>query len=116
MAEMLQQQIIRDALNLIEDEASWTRCALARTSYGRPCGWSDRDSTRYCAVGALGRAAAACLGNTADAHAFAMETARIILEANNRAGSSLPMINDIEGHAVVIQMFERALADGTRDD
>lgn len=113
MAEILQKQIVRSALALIETEETWTRCALARTSSGSPCGWSDREATRFCAVGALGHAAAAYLGNGAKAHAFAMEAARLVLETNNRAGCSLPMINDVEGHAVIVAMFKRALAYGS---
>ena len=57
MAKTLQHQIIEGALHLIAEEAHWTRCSMARNSEGDPCSVWDPAAFRFCAVGALWRAA-----------------------------------------------------------
>ena len=57
MAKTLQHQIIQEALHLIAEEEHWTRCSMARNSEGDPCSVWDPAAVRFCAVGALWRAA-----------------------------------------------------------
>jgi hypothetical protein len=110
MAQSLQHQIVARAVELIADEANWTRGSLARTRDGSRCGWSDPEATRYCALGALGRAAAELVVSYDQSHFFAMQAARYVLAANNLAGYCLPSINDVRGHAAIVAMFRKALA------
>jgi hypothetical protein len=110
MSLPLQHQIISRALVLIEDEANWTRIYVARAADGKPCACMDKSAVRFCAIGALARAANELIeasGEVGIAKAFAAE--KFILKANNRPYDTLPCINDSEGHAVIVGMFKQAL-------
>jgi hypothetical protein len=108
MARSLQHLIIARALDIISDEARWTSLVIARTADGSLCDCRDVAAARFCAIGALYRASAEMLGEQAFEFVFRAE--KFILRANNRPHDSLPRINDREGHAVIVAMFERALA------
>ncbi len=106
MARPLQHQIIARALELIADEAYWTSLIIARTADNKPCGCLEPAATRFCALGALYRAASELLGDVEPA----LEVVKFVLAANNRPTDSLPHINDHEGHAAIVSMFKYALA------
>ena len=108
MAKSLQHQIVARALELIADEPSWTSLIVARTAEGRPCGCMDPHAARFCAIGALYRAAGELLGSAGPELAFKAE--RFILVANDRLREGLARINDAEGHAAIVAMLKRALA------
>ena len=110
MAKTLQHQIIEGALHLIAEEEHWTRCSMARNSEGDPCSVWDPAAVRFCAVGALWRAAFELTGNL-DVFPVVERTALQVVASNGRA-DSLQTLNDIEGHAAVLQMFRNALAGG----
>lgn len=110
MAQTIQHQIVTRALALISDEANWTRGALARDRSGLVCSWDSSEAYRYCANGALARAVADLFGPSCEAGSMALRAASYVLTANDRVGACLPSINDVEGHAAVVAMFERALA------
>ena len=57
MAKPLQHQIVARALEIISNEAHWTRASIARTADGWPCACLDPLAYKFCAVGALYRAA-----------------------------------------------------------
>jgi hypothetical protein len=94
--------------SFIADEAHWTRGALARDERGRACYRDSREAVRFCAVGALARAAADLLGSTINGGSLAAATAKEVLVANG-ATRCLQQINDIEGHAAAVRAFQRAL-------
>ena len=79
MAQTLQRQIVSRARALIADEVIWTSKALARDSKGTVCEWDDARATKFCALGALVRAASEVIPDDYVAHSFAMEAARQIL-------------------------------------
>ena len=66
MANLLQHQIIKRALEIISDETKWTRGAMARNAFGHSCSAWDQEAVRFCAVGAIYRAAFEMLGETLD--------------------------------------------------
>ena len=108
MAKPLQHQIIVRALELIADEANWSRGAWARTASGKPCAWTDPCALRFCAMGALNRAA---FELAADGwYALAISAEQNVMTASGLSRRHLPPINDTEAHAVVVAMFKRALA------
>ena len=109
MASTLQKQIIVGALSLIEKEENWTRGVLAQTREGERCSWRDVHATKFCAVGAVGHAAAALVRHYGHALELAMAAARSIAASNDQPGWCLSSINDTEGHAVIVQMFRTAL-------
>src|SRR5205085_10222481 len=105
MAKTLQRQIIARALELIEDEAHWSRGAWARNARGQPCAWKSPGAVKFCALGALYRAAFEMAGDNVFDLA---EKATIRISEGGPA--SLPHINDVEGHAAIVAAFKRALA------
>jgi hypothetical protein len=109
MAKTLQHQIIARALELIADERHWTRGALARDKKGTACSWDSMRATKFCAVGALVRAAADFLGSTVNAPSLAAITAKEVMAANG-ATRCVQQINDIDGHAAVVRALQKALA------
>jgi hypothetical protein len=109
MAKPLQTQIIERALEIVSDEARWTRGAMARNKLGHSCSAWDQEATRFCAVGAINRAAFDLLGESLDGTIIEIaETC--VLAANGLEHSSLPSVNDHEGRDAVVAMFQRALA------
>ena len=108
MAKTLQHQIVARALELVSDEAHWTRGFVARRVDGGLCACFDPWAARFCAVGALNRAARELVGVGGVEHAYAAE--RFVLAANGRHHDSLPIINDNDGHEVIVAMFKVALA------
>jgi hypothetical protein len=108
MAKPLQHQIIARAVELIADETHWTRGALARDQRGTPCCWDSQKALKFCAMGALARAASDLLGSTTDAGSLAAATARQVLAANG-VTRCVQQINDIEGHAAVVRALQKAL-------
>ena len=108
MAKTLQHQIIEGALHLIAEEEHWTRCSMARNKEGDPCSVWDPAASRFCAVGALWRAA---FELTESLEFFQLvETIAKRVVAINRRSDCLQTCNDVEGHAAVVGMFEVALA------
>jgi hypothetical protein len=108
MAKPLQHQIIARAIELIADEAHWTRGALARDERGRACCWDSAGVTRFCAVGALVRAAADLLGSTVNATSLASVAAKEVMGANGGT-RCVQQINDIEGHAAIVKALQKVL-------
>ena len=101
MAKSLQHQIIGRALEILSDEKHWTRVVVARMADGEPCGCLDPLAARFCAIGALYRAAGELLGSGGFELVFKAE--KFVLAANNRPRDSLPCINDVEGRAGTAQ-------------
>lgn len=108
MAKSLQHHIVARALELISDEAHWTRVVIARTADGKPCCCLDPAAKRFCAIGALYRAAGELLGVDGLTHAYRAQ--KYVLTANNHFGDGLAFINDNEGHRAIVAMFKVALA------
>ena len=108
MAKPLQHQIIARALEIISDESKWTRGSLARLADGTACACLNPHAVRFCAVGALNRAAGELVSSTAFQHA--LEAEQFVLEANSEH-EGLPSINDTDGRTVVMAMFKVALGE-----
>jgi hypothetical protein len=109
MAKLLQHQIIERALEIISDESKWTRGAMARNKLGHSCSAWDHEAVRFCAIGAIYRAAFDMLGETLDS-AVVEITEACIVAANGLEHSSIPSVNDHEGRDAVVAMFQKALA------
>jgi hypothetical protein len=106
MAKPLQKQIIARALEIISDESKWTRGSMARMADGTACACLDPLAVRFCAVGALYRAAGELLSSNGFDRALEAEH---LVQAGSNALHGLPSINDVEGRDAVIAMFKVAL-------
>ena len=111
MAHTIQHQVVTRALELISDEANWTRGALARDKQwsGLFVGWSRclpllrRWSARA--------GVAELFGPSREVGSTAMRVASYVLKANGLEGACLPNINDVHGHAVIVAIFKNALGE-----
>jgi hypothetical protein len=69
MTTTVQKQVLINARALIADPAHWTRGALARSADDNYVDWYDRSATKWCAQGAIYRAAYDLVGpKRSDAH------------------------------------------------
>jgi hypothetical protein len=100
MSLPLRKQVISRACELIEDPDHWTRFALARTASGIACRPGSERAVRFCAQGALYRAARDICpdGSTA------------LFTTVSRSLPWLAVVNDLRGHAAVLKHLKNALA------
>jgi hypothetical protein len=103
MTRTLRHQVLRNARALIARPADWTRGVHARTENGRPVMWHDQQACRWCALGAINRAVYDLVGHKERAEGIADEIIADCFPCN------LSWINDKDGHATVLQLFDKAL-------
>jgi hypothetical protein len=108
MSKPLQYQIIARALELVSDENTWAKGAMARRADGMPCAPMHPRAVRFCAVGALQRAAGELSGG--DQAFQRAEQAETCVLTTNRSRVELPAINDLAGRQAIVDMFRVALA------
>jgi hypothetical protein len=95
--------VARAARALIEDPDRWTTGNYAQTAGGRECTPDDLRAVRWCAVGAL-RACAADDDDVRGAIGRALCCA-----ANDLGYRRAATLNDAQGHAAVLAMYDRAI-------
>ena len=107
MTTTVQKQVLINARALITDRAHWTSCTLARTADDHVVDRYDRSATKWCAQGAIYRAAYDLVGNQREATRIGNKVANSILPRGLFV--SLAIINDRQGHAAVLAVFDKAL-------
>ncbi len=114
MSKPLVQQVAERARSLIENPRSWTQYAIARTGNNRHCEPSDAKAARYCAYGAILRAAHDIAGTDEQAQRLADQAAMLIMGRDSpyTAFEELIAVND--GHRgsarkAVLELFDKAL-------
>jgi hypothetical protein len=105
MAKPIRVQILERARALIAEERHWCSGDLARDAGGFPISPLDSKAKRRCALGALVAAAHEFTGNPDLAHYLATTAMRPLVGA-----TSLTHVNDSEGHAAVLDLFDLAIA------
>jgi hypothetical protein len=108
MTTTVQKQVLINARALIADPQHWARGVLAQTADGRPIAWYQSSADRWCAVGAINRAAYDLLGDLNKARRIGKEVASIVYP-HRWFGWALPDINDAQGHTAVLALFDKAL-------
>lgn len=102
-------EILRDARALIADPKRWTRRAFARDGRSRQVDPQSPRAVRYCATGALFKAS----GDNEVRDALAALQAVLIDQGWT---VSIEVFNDdYAGHADVLALFDRAIADLERE-
>ena len=109
MTTTVQKQVLINARALIADPAHWTRRTIARTANGRKVEWHDQSATKWCAMGAMYRAAYDLVGDQKQAVRIGNDLANSIRPRRWLRGG-LPLINDVRGHTVVLAVFDKTLA------
>jgi hypothetical protein len=109
MTTTVQNQVLINARALIAERAHWTTGTLACTANGRRVAWHDQSATKWCALGAIYRAAYDLVGDPKEAMRIGNGVARSI-SRTRWFGGRLPIMNDTRGHAAVLAAFDKALA------
>lgn len=90
-------EALKAARELIADVQHWTIGAPARDAYGASVAGVSKRAVCWCTIGALVRVE----GAWGPAQDFLREVA---------GGASLVTVNDRDGHAAVLNLFDRAIA------
>lgn len=106
----LHRQILRKARGLLSDKRRWTRYGAARTGSGAVCPPYAPDAVKFCAYGALARAALEVTGSKGQARRLAqsIETMLVGGERAAQPHSRLCHVNDRKGYAAVIALLDSA--------
>jgi hypothetical protein len=97
--------ILERARALIEDGRHWCPGDLARDARGLSVNPTDSNAEQRCALGAILAAAYQFTGDLDRAQEIAMVAIRPVIGA-----TSLTHVNDAEGHATILNLFDLAIA------
>ena len=114
MSKPLMHQVAERARGFIADPRSWTQFAIARTGNNRHCEPTDARAARFCAYGAILRAAYDVAGEESLAHRLADQTAMLVMGRDSpySAFEELIAINDGQravARKTLLGLFDRAL-------
>ena len=110
MSTTIQKLVLINARTLIADPQRWTRGTLARSQEGQEVSWADRSAHRWCAMGAIYRAAYDLLGDANKAGNVGNDVVRSTIPPGvSQLRGYLATLNDHKGHAAVIGAFDQAL-------
>jgi hypothetical protein len=114
MSKPLVQQVAERARALVADPRTWTQYAIARTGNNRHCEPIDAKAARFCAYGAILRAAYDIAGGGEPAQRLADQAAMLVMgrESPYAACEELIAVNDGQrAHArkAVLELFDQAL-------
>jgi hypothetical protein len=111
MAKPLVPLIIERARGLIGNQATWCQGTFAFLADGRRCAAHEAGAVRFCAYGALQRAAFDVTGKRALAEELAQKAAVAITGHNAaKARATIIQTNDCQGRAAVLRLFDEHLA------
>jgi hypothetical protein len=109
MTTTIQRQVLINARALIAEPSHWTTGTLACNAEGHPVAWHDGSARKWCAQGAIYRAAYDLIADQNKALRLGNEVVRRICSSWWLSGTKLPAINDMKGHAAVLAAFDKAL-------
>jgi hypothetical protein len=104
----LQQEILRKARVLLRDKRKWTRYGAARTGKGAVCPPYAPEAVKFCAYGAIARAALEVTGDTQQARRLARSIEMLLVGGGRtpQPQTRLCHVNDRKGYAAVISLFD----------
>jgi len=114
MSKPLVHQVAERARGLVEDPRTWTQYAIARTGNNRHCEPVDAKAARFCAYGAILRAAHDIAGNEDLAQRLGDQAAMLVTGRDNPYAAFEELIGTNDGHRAsarkaVLELFDRAL-------
>lgn len=115
MSKPLVQQVTERARGLVADPRTWTQYAIARTGNNRHCEPTEAKAARFCAYGAILKAAYDISGTNEQAQRLADQTAMLIMGRDSPYSAFEEMIAINDGHRVssrkaLLELFDGALA------
>jgi hypothetical protein len=106
MSKSLHQQIVSRAREIIADPGRWIQGQLAVTKDGRSVDPVDAHAYRFCAIGALRRAAHELMkGHEARADDVQAALENFIYVQHPEIDDCLENVNDEEDHATVLRVL-----------
>jgi len=109
MAKTVNRQIVERARVLVAGKETWTRFAVAKCTDGyRTTPWLP-GAVKFCAVGALQRAAYEVTGDEQLALKVVPMIAADMTDPRKVAVSKLMFVNDFRGRQAVLRLFDRYL-------
>jgi hypothetical protein len=105
MSKQLNVLIIEQARTLIADETHWCRHQMGFDSDGRAVPATDKRASKLCAYGALIAAAHQMTNDCGRAYDLASRTVSYF-----GGSSSLIEVNDTQGHAAILKLFNEVIA------
>jgi hypothetical protein len=115
MAKPIFRHVIEGARAYIAGRGTWTRFTLAATSRGIECEPTDPKARKFCAYGALVRAAYDLTGDHIEARRLSGRAAMWITgsETPEEAFEEIYTINDgqpVPSRKAILQLFDKGLA------
>jgi hypothetical protein len=113
MSKTVQYQILAEARLLIDDPQDWCKGTFAIGKTGRPLVSGSPRAIKHCAVSAIMLAARRTVANRRDADRIAESVLAMMAPAGSDARAAQKYIwgiNDSQGHAAVVELFDTALA------
>jgi hypothetical protein len=107
VAASLQKQLLIDARALLAERNRWTKGVFARTAQGHAIAWDDPAARRWCAVGALRRAALDVVHDRELAERIADDVEKTA--CHGRWLRSLVVLNDFSSHKRVLALLDQAI-------
>lgn len=98
---MTTNEILKAARDLIADPGHWTTNFPARNAAGQGVSSSSKDAVKFCAYGAI-------------AHVLGVDELdgpTLQRLSRHAHGVGISIINDCNGHAAILELFDLALAD-----
>lgn len=110
--------ILKETRSILRDRTQWTTKVYARNAVGVACTAIDASAVCWCTVGAIQKAAADRLGGGDDAWDLADSVMAYLVERTGDSAdpavisyeSQLADINDRQGHDVVLDLLDGAIA------
>ena len=102
MAKLTPLEILTRARKVISKRSNWIKGYFAKTRRGEECDGSHENAVKFCAVGALSRAA----GKDYVATHKARWAARVLLD---RESKNIVDFNDTHTHKEVLAVFDKVI-------
>jgi hypothetical protein len=100
------KQIIQKARDRIADPAHWCKDKLAKKANGEPCAIDNPQAAPFCALGAIAVEYLPLYGGNSFLAIGRADSLRFHVWPSHQ----LTEVNDEEGHAAVLKLFDKALA------
>ena len=113
MSKTIQYQVLAEARLLIDDQQDWCKGTFAIGKTGRSLGSGSPRAVKHCAVSAIMLAARQHVAKKRDAERIADGIMAMMAPAGSDARAAqkyIWSINDSQGHAAVLDLFDTALA------
>jgi hypothetical protein len=113
MSKTIQFQVLADARLLIDNPQDWCKGTFAIGKGGRPLVSGSPRALKHCAVSAIMLAARRTVADRREADRIAESVIGMMAPAGSDARAAQKYIwgiNDSQGHAAVLELFDTALA------